>query len=65
MTGPEHYRIAEELLGNRGTLDEVLVGVAQAHATLALAAATAMASDFGNPSQADAWRRAAGSTMAS
>jgi len=35
------------------------------HATLALAAATAMASDFDNSAEADAWREAAGSTMAS
>lgn len=37
MTGPDHYRLAEELLADRGVLDDVLVGVAQAHATLALA----------------------------
>ena len=36
---------------------------AQVHATLALAAATAMASDFGNRAEADAWRQAARSTM--
>ena len=29
-------------------LDDVLIGTAQVHTTLALAAATAMASDFGN-----------------
>jgi hypothetical protein len=46
-------------------LDEVLVGVAQAHATLALAAATAMAGDFGNRAEAGAWRQAAGTTLAS
>jgi hypothetical protein len=46
-------------------LDEMLVGVAQAHATLALAAATAMAGDFGNRVEADAWRQVAGTTIAS
>jgi hypothetical protein len=60
-----HYRLAEELLADRGVLDDVLVGVAQAHATLALAAATAMAGDFGSRAEADAWRQAAGTTMAS
>jgi hypothetical protein len=64
MTGPDHYRLAEALLADRGVLDEVLVGVAQAHATLALAAANAMASDFSSTAETDAWRRAAGSTMA-
>jgi hypothetical protein len=50
MTGPEHYRKAEELLGKA---DELLaadepsaamwaVGQAQVHATLAVAAATAL-----------------------
>jgi hypothetical protein len=63
MTGPDHYRLPEELLADRGVLDDVLVGVAQAHATLALAAA--MAADFGNRAEADAWRQAVGTTMAS
>lgn len=62
MTGPDHYRLAEELL-DRGVLDDVLVGVAQAHATLALVAATATAADFGNHAEADAWRQAVGTTM--
>jgi hypothetical protein len=44
----------------------VLVGAAQAHATLALAAATAVAGDFGyNRAEADAWRQAAGTAVAS
>jgi hypothetical protein len=54
MTGPDHYRLAEELLADRGVLDDVLVNVAQAHATLALAAATAMAGDFGSRAEAGA-----------
>ncbi|MFD7868023.1 hypothetical protein [Streptomyces sp. NPDC059783] len=45
MTGPEHYRKAEELLAEAASIDgapaaEVAL-MAQAHATLALAAATA------------------------
>ena len=40
--------LAEELLADRGVLDDELIGTAQVHATPALAAATAMASDFGN-----------------
>jgi hypothetical protein len=40
MMGPDHYRLAEEMQADRGVLDDVLVGVARAHATLALAAAT-------------------------
>ena len=44
--------------------DDVLVGVAQAHAMLALAAATAMVGDFGSRT-ANAWRQAAGTTAAS
>ena len=65
MTGPDHYRLAEELLADRGILDDVLVGAAQAHAMLTLAAATAMAGDFVNRAEADAWRQAAGTTTAS
>jgi len=43
MTGPEHYRKAEELLeGSLQGLSEQEIARAQAHATLALAAATAM-----------------------
>ena len=37
MTGPDHYRLAEELLADRRILDDVLVGATQAHAMLALA----------------------------
>lgn len=39
MTGPEHYQRAEQLVG-RGSADDV--ARAQVHATLALAAATAL-----------------------
>jgi hypothetical protein len=45
MTGPEHYRRAEALLrgdfNDSGLTTGALVAMAQAHATLALAAATA------------------------
>ena len=53
------------MLTDRGVPDGLLVRTAQVHATLALASATAMASDFGNRAKADAWREAAGSTMTS
>lgn len=48
MTGPEHYREAERLLAvcaglQRGSeLDTACTAAAQVHATLALAAATAL-----------------------
>jgi hypothetical protein len=67
VTGPEHYKAAEQCLkeahipsGNRAqpgwlTADE-LVAEAQVHATLALAAATALA---GEPGDERWWRVAA------
>jgi hypothetical protein len=49
MTGPEHYREAERLLGetfqnvpNGDPAEPVILAEAQVHATLALAAATAL-----------------------
>jgi hypothetical protein len=52
MTGPEHYLAAERLLGeiqehpsSSINKTESLMGQAQVHATLALAAATALNSD--------------------
>ena len=33
MTGPDHYRLAEELLTDRGVLDDVLVGTAYGEMT--------------------------------
>ena len=63
MTGPDHYRLAEELLADRGMLNDVLVGAAQAHAMVALAAA--MAGDSSNRAEAGAWRQAVDTTMAS
>ncbi|MVO84134.1 hypothetical protein GPA10_04955 [Streptomyces sp. p1417] len=41
MTGPEHYREAERLLRDQYRTDQS-IAEAQVHATLALAAATAM-----------------------
>lgn len=58
MTGPEHYQAAEELLdvaaktANGDALERYAVAAAQVHATLALAAATAM--DGADP-QGVAW----------
>jgi hypothetical protein len=64
MTGPEHYREAEQLLGARRsgeTAEDAASRLAEAHihATLALAAATA----FAQPADDDAhraWQRATG-----
>jgi hypothetical protein len=68
MTGPEHYREAERLLTEQVFRDrtggtttrsfEETVAAAQVHATLALAAATAI-----NPGARGAeWREVAGKT---
>jgi hypothetical protein len=69
MTGPEHYRAAEELLAeitnDDGTVGfgdggEAFAAAAQVHATLALAAATALPhvrADY--PADEDAWYQAA------
>ena len=70
MTGPEHYEAAglwlfkAERESARGTAEtpESCAAIAQAHATLALAAATALnpARDgYSDPDRA-AWRKAAG-----
>lgn len=71
MTGPEHYKIAERLLAGGekqvtpwGDRDWVppnpeAVARAQAHATLALAAATAAAGRMW-PATADAWDKTTG-----
>jgi hypothetical protein len=60
MTGPEHYREAERLLEaskDRGSADETArIAEAQVHATLALAAATALS----GADDDQAWQRAAG-----
>ena len=42
MTGPEHYREAERLLAISSSDNPVTAAEAQVHATLALAAATAL-----------------------
>lgn len=67
MTGPEHYREAERLIGNyQSDGDTVWLAQAQVHATLAQAAATALMSEvatqvnaFTDPDLA-AWVKAAG-----
>jgi hypothetical protein len=61
-TGPDHYRRAEELLARDGSLTGEALAAAQVHATLALAAATALAG--GGRIEADAWRAAAGTRLA-
>ncbi|MFE1849925.1 hypothetical protein [Streptomyces sp. NPDC059489] len=75
MTGPEHYTRAEQLLREvrdghqEGSDVAAILTAAQVHATLALAAATAMGApvdgeaDSGLPPQdAKAWNKAAGVT---
>ncbi|HJQ48289.1 MAG TPA: hypothetical protein VJ870_18500 [Amycolatopsis sp.] len=62
MTGPEHYRKAEALLA-KGSEDPTERGAsrlaaAEVHATLALAAATALGADLEMP-DFGAWRRVA------
>jgi hypothetical protein len=69
MTGPDHYREAERLLTEQVFRDrpsstttrsfEETVAAAQVHATLALAAATAIASSL----DAMAWTDAAGTKL--
>jgi hypothetical protein len=61
MTGPEHYAEAERLLtvgvGQRGSeLDAICTAAAQVHATLALAAATALIDEKPRSGSFDAWR---------
>jgi hypothetical protein len=69
MTGPEHYRRAEQLMESMTRMrageviirgDQLSLAAAQAHATLALAAATALGkSDF----DFRAWVDAAGTKL--
>jgi len=69
MTGPEHYREAERIIAevNAGELDasvldrSQLLIVAQVHATLALAAATAIGRQRGLDEQA--WLTAASTRL--
>ena len=62
MTGPEHYAEAEKLLADpnygepRGIRRSETVATAQVHATLALAAATALGAGLDER----AWREATG-----
>jgi len=53
-TGPEHYRLAEDLLACDGPLTAEVIGAAQVHATLALAVATAPAG--WRPTPGTRWR---------
>jgi len=68
VTGPQHYREAERLLSSPEEIDRgdvpreaSIVAEAQVHATLALAAATALA---GSGLESAGWRDAAGTTTA-
>ena len=63
MTGPEHYHEAQQLLADpnygepKGIGRSETIAAAQVHATLALAAATALGGD--SPLDVQAWRDAA------
>lgn len=68
MTGPEHYQAAERLMGDAdhdlecGDQQDATnkYALAQVHATLALAAATALAGSFPHaPGAVGAWIRVA------
>jgi hypothetical protein len=65
MTGPEHFREAERLLVKAVKFNDpgLDMQLAQVHATLALAAATALYDadfDDGQDVEAQAWRTVAG-----
>jgi len=68
MTGPEHYRKAEELVSladdvtTPASEESLLLAMAQVHATLALAAATALSGDADGMHIVDirAWNDAVG-----
>jgi hypothetical protein len=61
-TGPDHYRLAEELLARNQPLTAEMLATAQVHAMLALAAATALVG--GGRIEADAWHEVAGTRLA-
>ena len=62
MAGPEHYLRAEELLSGTTRPDPGNIATAQVHATLAIAAATALSSDFTSHAETGAWHQAAGTS---
>ena len=67
MTGPEHYQAAERLVAEARrpatdrTYQLALSAEAQVHATLALAAATALNPQYGGPRSYTEWYDVAGS----
>lgn len=68
MNGPEHYLKAEQLLHIGAETQDTALALdlqqaAQVHATLALAAATAMASNVMPSNDFKAWDKAAGVQM--
>ena len=64
MTGPEHYLRAGKLLSGLSTThpEPGNIATAQVHATLALAAATALSSDSRSHTETSAWHQAAGTS---
>ena len=66
MTGPEHYLQAEKLLDYYNTIEAgdpreaIILAVAQVHAALAQAAATADGPAVMRPEDRDDWDRATG-----
>jgi hypothetical protein len=69
VTGPDHYRLAEGYVEQARTLDDPapLLAAAQVHATLALAAATALlgpvaAHTWDDPQDLADWAATAGDT---
>ena len=60
-TGPDHYRLAEQLLAHDRPPTGEMLAIAQVHAMLALAAATALVG--GDRIEADAWPEVAGTRL--
>jgi hypothetical protein len=59
MTGPEHYKRAEWFISRDHGDEEGALELAPVHATLALAAATAINGDTADYADAQAWTEAA------
>lgn len=69
MTGPDHYCEAERLITSARTVSfgencQDFIALAQVHATLALAAATALGSTYLPPQDNVAWKTAASTAWA-
>jgi hypothetical protein len=59
MTGPQHYRQAERFISGDHRDEEGALQIALVHATLALAAATAVSGDNADYEDGRAWREVA------